>query len=565
MELVLSLFILFVCLLSSHGCPSGCRCYDCDGPISSRIEPRVDCSYLRYLTTAPAKIPQDVRILDLKGNQISSLTAANISHFIHLKKLYLQSNEIQILTETDLNRFIHLESLHLDLNQLETLHTYSLNRLINLREVTLSKNLIERIEDNSFINLSKLEVLNLYYNRIQSIGPDTFRGLVSLRRLYLSWNDITVIPDETFSSLATLERLYISHNMIQTITADTFFGLSSLKWLHLSHNPSLFISERALFHTPGLTHLVIDEADLTEIPDAIKQLMVSLEYLSLESNFISDIPLNIIDANFTNLRRLSFWNNSITELRAKIFQNIGTLKSINLGYNELTSLPEYVFPNQTEDLILDGNRFQCDCHLQWFNAWINDENVDIDTILCENPSYVAMKDLIADLGPEDLQCPPEGIQNVHLIELVGKTTQVQCPLKKLDTTLNITWSSMDEDTILLVSNDGNLLFENPQRNNSGTYFCRAKNRAGCVEIEVTIDFVDDLHEKPTDRKNDVIPEIPTWAILVICVSVVTCSCCLPCFVFTVGAWRRRKRREKHEQHSSNSEDDVTSTYKITSF
>ncbi|CAK9064104.1 unnamed protein product [Durusdinium trenchii] len=83
----------------------------------------------------------------------------------------------------------------------------------------------------------------------------------------------------------------------------------------------------------------------------------SLKTLDLGSNQISTLPTDIFQ-NLTSLTQLRLTNNQLSTLPASIFSQLPLLQECHLDKNKLTFLPETIFSNQTllEDLNLQNNQ-----------------------------------------------------------------------------------------------------------------------------------------------------------------------------------------------------------------
>ncbi|KAG9348156.1 hypothetical protein JZ751_001891 [Albula glossodonta] len=155
----------------------------------------------------------------------------------------------------------------------------------------------------------------------------------------VSCEDETLFPEH--GSLVLQERktldarntgwvLKMSYNRVKEINKDTLRGLKSLIRLHMDHNRIEFINPEAFY---GLT---------------------SLQLVHLEGNLLQQLHPD----TFVTLRY------------SQIFK-VSSVKNIYLSDNALSSLPANIFSHctQLENLYLHGNPWSCDCRMEWFVDW----------------------------------------------------------------------------------------------------------------------------------------------------------------------------------------------------
>ena len=112
-------------------------------------------------------------------------------------------------------------------------------------------------------------------------------------------------------------------------------------------------AEEKIEAEPNATELDLSEMELTEIPEAIANL-IQLQSLNLSDNKITEIPEAI--ANLSQLQTLNLSGNKITEISEAI-SNLTQLQSLNLSSNKITELPEAIANlTQLQSLILASNQ-----------------------------------------------------------------------------------------------------------------------------------------------------------------------------------------------------------------
>ncbi|XP_019729896.1 immunoglobulin superfamily member 10 [Hippocampus comes] len=175
-----------------------------------------------------------------------------------------------------------------------------------------------------------VERINLGYNSITILRENALSGLKKLEILMLHSNLIHSIEDRAFQDLRSLQVLKMSYNKVKELNKQTFKGMESLQRLHMDHNYIDFINPEAFY---GLTNL---------------------QLVHLEGNHLQQLHPD----TFITLRH------------SQVFK-LSSLRTIHLSDNLLTTLPAEVFSgcSQLENLFLHGNRWACDCRMNWFPLW----------------------------------------------------------------------------------------------------------------------------------------------------------------------------------------------------
>ncbi|KPJ17266.1 Connectin [Papilio machaon] len=213
----------------------------------------------------------------------------------------------------------------------------------------LNFNQIVNVERHTFYNLPNLTVLTLDENKITRLVSETFYELPSLHKLYLTSNNISVIEDGTFRHLVNLLELELDRNNINELKKECFDGLANLKRLDLRRNK--------------LT--VLKSFTFTEL--------WNLQELLLDYNEIHALAQRTFDG-LSLLKKLSLSHNKLIALISGLFEGVRGLSALDLRYNKLKRFTyDNVKPiydnlkNQKSYIYLDGNDFDCDCHLAWMH------------------------------------------------------------------------------------------------------------------------------------------------------------------------------------------------------
>uniref|UniRef100_A0A452QCB9 Leucine rich repeat containing G protein-coupled receptor 5 n=1 Tax=Ursus americanus TaxID=9643 RepID=A0A452QCB9_URSAM len=311
-----------------RGCPAHCQC-EPDG----RMLLRVDCSDLG-LSELPSNLSVFTSYLDLSMNNISQLPP----------------NPLYSL------RF--LEELRLDANHISYVPPSCFSGLHSLRHLWLDDNALTEIPVQAFRSLS---ALHLHNNRIHSLGKKCFDGLHSLETLDLNYNNLDEFPT-AIRTLSNLKELGFHSNNIKSIPEKAFVGNPSLITIHFYDNPIQLVGRSAFQHLPELRTLTLNGASqITEFPDLTGT--ASLESLTLTGAQISSLPQTACD-QLPDLQvlcvsgRQDLRHNEIYEIKGDTFQQLLSLRALNLAWNKIAIIHPNAFSTlpSLRKLDLSSNR-----------------------------------------------------------------------------------------------------------------------------------------------------------------------------------------------------------------
>jgi Leucine-rich repeat (LRR) protein len=147
-------------------CPDQCSCYH-DNTWNRNI---VDCGEVD-LTAVPSKIPNDVTILYLDGNNIDKLTYNNFLGKKRLEALYLNNSNIEKIAANTFDDLKNLRILRINNNRLSNLNGNEFSNQLLLNKLYLDHNQIGNIAENTFVHLKYLKVIDLSNNRLIDFDP----------------------------------------------------------------------------------------------------------------------------------------------------------------------------------------------------------------------------------------------------------------------------------------------------------------------------------------------------------------------------------------------------------
>ncbi|KAM8946690.1 toll-like receptor 5 [Pelodytes ibericus] len=413
----------------------------------------------------------DFDTLTVSSNGFNVDTTQHFCNSLHgskIKQLKLSSHIMgpgfgyHNFKDPDNNTFVGLEHSDIEILDLSSGSIFSLNpdvfaKLSTLLLLNLAKNKINQIERYAFHGLDRLEHLNLSYNLLGHLYDDSFDGLARVRHIYLQQNNIGPIQGDTFRKLKNLEFLDLTDNAIKTLRFCE--SIPFVKILYLvgnkleavdSHVNTAFLDltgnivgnlgvlhKLAMIPTLQVIMLKWNKLSFCETQETISK-NNSLAYLDLSDNMIQLVwekaqCLNIFQ-NLSLLQILVLSNNHFRFLPQGLFNELSSLRTLNLSFNSLTYLLSDALPSNLETLDLSNNQllspnpqifaslkalditsnhFICDCNIVRFVLWLNQTNTTFlgvpNNIYCMFPPeliFAPLHTLPIDNCDEDLVLLP---------------------------------------------------------------------------------------------------------------------------------------------------------------
>ncbi len=249
---------------------------------------------------------------------------------------------------------------------------------INDSEINLSNNEILNLSENIFSNFTLLRKLKLKRNRISLIENGSFNGLSILEYLILSYNELAIIPpiqilaqtllelnldnnrigslgSYVFKDFVSLRKLSLSNNALTSINANAFAGLVVLRHLQMSNSGDILTPQDGCFDVlQNLRNLDLSQNGLSHFP-CIR--LNSLFYLNIERNAITTISPACV-AELGSIRSIKMNENALTSLEWMV-GNLNTIVKLHVEDNELVTISNDQLANKTllTTLSVNGNKF----------------------------------------------------------------------------------------------------------------------------------------------------------------------------------------------------------------
>lgn len=154
-----------------------------------------------------------------------------------------------------------------------------------------------------------------------------------------------------FARLAQLESLNLSRNLLADFLPAAFYGLDQLKDLNLSVNAFTHLPESAFSSLPTLETLnlsrnrirSIDASAFDLMPDEVSQ----LKTLDLGYNQLGELE-DFVFEELINLTSLQLNNNQLAALNQYMLSGMMELKQLNLGHNDIETVHASAFSDNSK-------------------------------------------------------------------------------------------------------------------------------------------------------------------------------------------------------------------------
>lgn len=234
----------------------------------------------------------------------------------------------------------YISLLDLSIQEMESLNSPILQN-VSLHGLVISSGILRWISPNAFKSLKQpFEALGLPNNLLKHVPTEALRPLKSLTRLDLSHNSLSSLYDYSFEDLSSLQFLDLCGNKLMNISAATFLELRILKTLHLQIN---FLSTNVISKLQGLFNL--EELDISKntisgsLNSSTLPRLPKLTSLNLGYNQITSVTKGALPG-LDSLKILCLQNNMIDVLEDHAFSHLSGLTRLDLSHNRMVAVSE---------------------------------------------------------------------------------------------------------------------------------------------------------------------------------------------------------------------------------
>ncbi|KAI5698085.1 hypothetical protein M8J75_001448 [Diaphorina citri] len=359
----------------------------------------VDCKLSSIDPAIFSGIEDTLQVLDLSGNNLTSLPAELFEQFGSLRSLSVSDNSLYNLYDRDVNIYDNshqqnlltfdisgdsnypvplqeyrsmrnllrlsvsripkqvlsaedFEGFNVDLEEIDFTHSHlrgvknnAFRHIRGVKHMDLSNNFITQIDNNAFQevghSLLSLSLSHAFSKEYGALSNSFFTPLTSLKYLDLSYNSLHTLAESTFSDNAELEVLELQDNGISSIPRGLFTESNHprLQQVHFSYNEVGHLSTQTFTELPHLERLYLNDNRISRIDRHAFLDLKSLEEVNLKGNKIRDISYEAFQ-NIPSLRTLDMSYNQMNNFDFAILDQVGRLSNfkVNLSHNEIFAL-----------------------------------------------------------------------------------------------------------------------------------------------------------------------------------------------------------------------------------
>jgi hypothetical protein len=176
----------------------------------------------------------DVEIFEVYNSDFRFIPQEIFTTFPNIDTMKVYDSNLQSINVSGTN---NLRILYLNGNNISTINNGTFETLVNLTTLVMNRNGISTLEENAFIGLTNLSRLTLISNNITTLPTQVFQHLQLLRILDLDQNQLTRIEHEVFANLTNLRNLYLEANRIEAISPSFTRSLrENIIFINLNRN-----------------------------------------------------------------------------------------------------------------------------------------------------------------------------------------------------------------------------------------------------------------------------------------------------------------------------------------
>ncbi|KAK6191935.1 hypothetical protein SNE40_003507 [Patella caerulea] len=296
-----------------------------------------------------------------------------------IDNLHLRNIEITHYNQSKLSTFKHVEIIRI---YKSSINTITLDYSSTLKKLEFAHNPFSEFPTfcvNGYAYFPHLTYLNLRHNNIQSIKSELLTCMKFLTQFHIDNNRIHLIESNTFSNLPKLFLVSISYNGPDMVLQEFAFNSSSLKELYLYDNDIYFVNGKKHVNKDAFQYCTqLEELSVSsnhfgfttnQMFEEIFGTLVNLRSLSVAHGGLEFLP-SFIPKYLKKIEKLLFSGNNIIHIQEGYFNNLNSLKIIEINSNKIATVKQNTFSlqflKQVKSIDLSNNTFSCNCELLWF-------------------------------------------------------------------------------------------------------------------------------------------------------------------------------------------------------
>ncbi|XP_038211605.1 slit homolog 3 protein-like [Zerene cesonia] len=286
-----------------------------------------------------------LQYIDLSYNEISNLNKFAFEGVSNLVYLNIGHNRLKEFSGS-LVRLTKLEHIHADNNKFGSLLQNDFGHLISLKTIYFNDNLITQVEHDLFNDMQYLYTVNLKNNLIKNLDENLFSNTHSLQNVDFSFNEIQAIPKFMFKdnniSIFNIQR----NNIGGALVRGTFEGLFFVTELDLSFQNLDFIEDYAFVGLSHVEELFLNNNRIKNVSLKSFNNMYTLKRLDLSNNLITTLGFHMDD--LIKLKYLLINKNIIGSIKKDDFHGLHVLQFLDVSHNNISQIESYSFKDMDQ-------------------------------------------------------------------------------------------------------------------------------------------------------------------------------------------------------------------------
>uniref|UniRef100_A0A1I7THR6 LRRCT domain-containing protein n=1 Tax=Caenorhabditis tropicalis TaxID=1561998 RepID=A0A1I7THR6_9PELO len=321
--------------------------------------------------------------------------------------LDVSGNCLDVIPAQILRNAANLMYLDLGSNNISEINNFELMNLPFLRELRVQNNSLRRIHPMAFMNVPQLQYLYLQDNIISTLDGNRLQAFKNLEVLDISNNALYALP--SLKDLPNLKQVRVDGNLIGKIDTLAFSNNPNLQLISIQNNNIVQISRNAFDSLDKLVVLLVGNNSLARIERGMFDGMKNLQQLSIRNNTLTALDSSSF-SQLPHLTTLDLGYNQIKKIEEGTFDKLAKLFWLDLSNNEISGFQSNVFKKKISNILLDGNKLQCDESFNEFLTYLVTNRVRTflpfqQEITCHGPEKYAgvrLKDLMMKKANETI-------------------------------------------------------------------------------------------------------------------------------------------------------------------
>ncbi|XP_014471116.1 PREDICTED: chaoptin isoform X3 [Dinoponera quadriceps] len=320
-----------------------------------------DCDLLEVNSANFAGLESTLELLDVSGNNITTLPNRLFQEFDFLRTLVFRENHIDTFSPTEVFNGFQYSLYNLDLSgkQNSMISLQDLRQMRNLRFLSISRMPQATLSADDFLEFGMdIKELRIVHSNLNAIKSHAFMHVRGIKYLDFSENSISTIDDEAFSEVGhSLLTLKMSHGLSSTISEipnRPFKSLTNLQHLDFSNNKIRSLPATSFHFLKRIKRIELQDNEIDNIPKGTFQgdIHSTLEEINFAFNQVKNLQTHTF-VDLSALMTINLEDNAIERIERRAFMNMNRLKYINLRGNKIRDITDEAFQNLPDLEFLD--------------------------------------------------------------------------------------------------------------------------------------------------------------------------------------------------------------------